>query len=71
MGYSWSGFESLAIPFDCRSYRGATAWNPPGPASRFPVGLEDIEDLKEDLDAGLKRREPLFEDAPDATLLLP
>ena len=24
MGYSWGGFESLAIPFDCASYRTAT-----------------------------------------------
>ena len=55
MGYSWGGFESLVIPFDCRNYRSATAWNPPGPALRFSVGLEDIEDLKADLDAGFER----------------
>ncbi|HUI20272.1 MAG TPA: cystathionine beta-lyase [Methylocella sp.] len=55
MGYSWGGFESLVIPFDCRSYRSATAWSPPGPALRFSVGLEDIEDLKADLDAGFER----------------
>lgn len=55
MGYSWGGFESLVIPFDCRAYRSATAWAPPGPALRFSVGLEDIEDLKADLDAGFKR----------------
>jgi cysteine-S-conjugate beta-lyase len=55
MGYSWGGYESLVIPFDCRSYRSATAWNPKGPALRFSIGLEDIEDLKEDLDAGFAR----------------
>jgi cysteine-S-conjugate beta-lyase len=55
MGYSWGGFESLVIPFDCRAYRSATAWNPPGPSLRFSVGLEDIEDLKADLDAGFGR----------------
>jgi cysteine-S-conjugate beta-lyase len=55
LGYSWGGFESLVIPFDCRSYRSATAWNPAGPALRFSVGLEDIEDLKADLDAGFER----------------
>jgi cystathionine beta-lyase len=55
MGYSWGGFESLVIPFDCRAYRSATAWRPPGPALRFSVGLEDIEDLKADLDAGFAR----------------
>ena len=52
MGYSWGGFESLIIPFDCRKYRTATKWNPTGPSLRLQVGLEDIEDLKEDLDRG-------------------
>lgn len=49
LGYSWGGYESLVIPFDCKSYRTATAWAPGGPALRFSVGLEDIEDLKADL----------------------
>lgn len=52
LGYSWGGFESLVIPFDCSSYRTATEWKPEGPALRLQVGLEDIEDLKEDLDRG-------------------
>jgi cystathionine beta-lyase len=53
MGYSWGGFESLIIPFDCAAYRTATAWKPVGPALRLHVGLEDVEDLKRDLDRGL------------------
>ncbi len=52
LGYSWGGFESLVIPFDCRSYRTATKWAPEGPALRFSVGLENIEDLQADLDRG-------------------
>jgi len=55
MGYSWGGFESLVIPFDCTAYRTATRWAPGGPTLRFTVGLEDIEDLKEDLDRGFAR----------------
>ncbi|GGH22662.1 cystathionine beta-lyase [Alsobacter metallidurans] len=55
MGYSWGGFESLVIPFDCATYRTATTWAPPGPALRFHIGLEDLEDLKADLDAGFAR----------------
>ena len=55
LGYSWGGYESLIIPFDCRTYRTATVWNPEGPALRFSVGLEDIEDLKADLDKGFER----------------
>jgi cystathionine beta-lyase len=55
LGYSWGGYESLVIPFDCTSYRTATRWAPGGPALRFSVGLEDIEDLKADLDRGFAR----------------
>jgi cysteine-S-conjugate beta-lyase len=52
MGYSWGGFESLAIPFDCGPYRTATTWAPGGPALRLHIGLENVEDLKADLDRG-------------------
>ena len=27
MGYSWGGYESLVIPFDCGTYRTATRWS--------------------------------------------
>src|SRR5437879_11724075 len=53
MGYSWGGFESLMIPFDCASYRTATKWAPGGPALRLHIGLENVEDLKCDLERGL------------------
>jgi len=52
MGYSWGGFESLVIPFDCSTYRTATKWNPGGPALRLHIGLEDVNDLKADIEAG-------------------
>ncbi|MFN3890412.1 MAG: cystathionine beta-lyase [Beijerinckiaceae bacterium] len=52
MGYSWGGYESLVIPFDCTRYRTATEWNPGGPALRLQIGLEDTDDLKDDLDRG-------------------
>lgn len=52
MGASWGGFESLAIPFDCASYRTATKWAPGGPTVRLHIGLEHIDDLKADLDRG-------------------
>jgi cystathionine beta-lyase len=55
MGYSWGGYESLVVPFDCTTYRTATRWAPGGPTLRFSVGLEDIEDLREDLDRGFAR----------------
>ncbi len=55
MGYSWGGFESLVIPFDCSTYRTVTDWNPGGLTIRLQVGLEDMEDLKSDLRDGLDR----------------
>jgi cystathionine beta-lyase len=55
MGYSWGGFESLVIPFDCSTYRTVTDWNPGGLTIRLQVGLEDMEDLKQDLRDGLDR----------------
>ena len=55
LGYSWGGYESLALPFDCTPVRTATRFAPGGPTVRFSVGLEDIEDLKADLDRGFAR----------------
>ncbi|MBY0380715.1 MAG: cystathionine beta-lyase [Xanthobacteraceae bacterium] len=52
MGYSWGGFESLVIPFDCSAYRTATKWSPDGPALRFHIGLENLDDLKTDIEQG-------------------
>ena len=55
LGFSWGGYQSLALPFDCTATRTATRFAPGGPTVRFSVGLEDIEDLKADLDRGLAR----------------
>lgn len=55
LGFSWGGFESLAIPFDCRAYRTATRWSPRGPAVRFHIGLEAVEDLIADLEQGIAK----------------
>ena len=52
MGFSWGGYESLVIPFDPNPYRSATTWQAPGPALRFHIGLEAIEDLQNDLAKG-------------------
>lgn len=55
MGWSWGGYESLVIPFDPRPYRTVTDWPYEGPALRFHVGHEDMDDLKSDLEAGFAR----------------
>ena len=52
IGASWGGFESLVIPFDCDDVRSATTWSPGGPAVRFHIGLEDVDDLIADLERG-------------------
>jgi len=52
MGYSWGGFESLIVPFDCTAARTATVWKAAGPALRLHIGLEGVEDLKRDLEKG-------------------
>jgi cysteine-S-conjugate beta-lyase len=55
IGYSWGGFESLALPVDPAKYRSATRWQAAGPVVRLQIGLEDADDLITDLAAGLKR----------------
>lgn len=55
MGWSWGGYESLIIPFDPRPYRSATEWPHKGPALRLHIGHEDLNDLKDDLQAGFER----------------
>jgi cystathionine beta-lyase len=59
IGYSWGGFESLAIPISPERLRRVTRWPRDGGAAglsfRVSVGLEDPEDLIEDLGAGLER----------------
>ena len=55
MGFSWGGYESLIAPFDCAEYRTVTQWKPGGLTLRLQIGLEDVEDLKNDLDAGFRR----------------
>jgi cysteine-S-conjugate beta-lyase len=57
MGFSWGGFESLLFPEQPKPIRTATKWDETGFSLRIHIGLEDAEDLKADLEAGLKRLE--------------
>ena len=54
LGFSWGGFESLITYVDPRNYRTATKWDEPGQLIRLHVGLEDVADLKADLEKGFK-----------------
>lgn len=59
IGYSWGGFESLALPFDVEPVRARMDWPRPGwqegdrHAIRLSVGLEDSKDLIADLEQAL------------------
>jgi len=53
LGYSWGGFESLAVQVSLAD-RTIAKGNYPGPVIRLQIGLEDVEDLKADIANGLK-----------------
>lgn len=56
MGYSWGGYESLILPVNISGIRSATKWQYGDKTTfRISVGLEDIVDLKNDLEDGLDR----------------
>jgi cysteine-S-conjugate beta-lyase len=52
LGYSWGGYESLAVPVSLGD-RTIAKGDYPGPVIRLQIGLEDVEDLKADITAGL------------------
>mgnify|MGYP002777811256 CR=1 FL=1 len=52
IGYSWGGFESLALPIDPERYRALPQPARSGPMVRLQIGLEDVGDLIADLDRG-------------------
>jgi cystathionine beta-lyase len=54
MGYSWGGYESLMIPLWLDPIRSVLQYND-GRYMRIHIGLEDVDDLIEDLDAGFER----------------
>ena len=53
IGFSWGGFESLALPIDPAGIRTARRWEGVGPLVRLQIGLEDPGDLIADLDQAL------------------
>ena len=55
MGASWGGFESLILPTQPENSRTATKWDAGGQTMRIHIGLEDPDDLINDLEAGFNR----------------
>ena len=58
MGFSWGGFESLILPVGSAPAKRAQApWKLDSRLLRLHIGLEDSDDLIQDLSAGLERLE--------------
>ena len=55
IGSSWGGYESLMLPVNVRDLRTVSPWRFEGPLLRLYIGLEDVDDLKDDLNDGLER----------------
>lgn len=49
IGYSWGGFESLALPVHPEKYRSTVPWTEMGAVIRLQIGLENTDDLIADL----------------------
>lgn len=52
LGYSWGGFESLAVLVNLNDRKIAKA-PAEGPVLRLQIGLEDVADIKADIERGL------------------
>ena len=52
IGYSWAGVTSLAVAYDFRGNKNRPNYG--HRIVRLNIGLEDVEDLREDLARGLK-----------------
>jgi len=56
MGYSWGGFESLILAVNhINAIRSAARFDSDFPFIRLHIGLEDVDDLIEDLSKGFER----------------
>ena len=60
IGFSWGGFESLALPVRMDGCRSVTTLPFTGPVVRLSIGLEDPDDLIADLAEGLARYDAQF-----------
>lgn len=60
IGYSWGGPMSLVVPYDLASMRSRpTPHLKPGTLVRFAIGLEAVQDLRQDLQQALERAFPV------------
>jgi cysteine-S-conjugate beta-lyase len=50
IGYSWGGFESLALPVHPETCRSEVPWDKDRAVIRLQIGLEDVDDLIADIE---------------------
>lgn len=55
LGYSWGGFESLILPKNPEKARTINPWPKEEQLIRLHIGLEDIDELQQDVAAGIER----------------
>jgi len=56
LGYSWGGPMSLVVPYQIASMRSRPVEHlQPGTLVRFSIGLEEVEDLRRDLQQAMDR----------------
>ena len=55
IGYSWGGFESLALPVHPETCRSEVPWDAGKNVIRLQIGLEDIDDLIADLESAFSQ----------------
>lgn len=60
LGLSWGGFESLALPSYSPPKRAGIPWPHEGKIMRVHVGLEDIDDLIEDMNQALNHAQKIM-----------
>jgi cysteine-S-conjugate beta-lyase len=53
IGYSWGGFESLALPVHPETCRTEVPWGKDRQLIRLQIGLEDVDDLIADIESAL------------------
>jgi cystathionine beta-lyase len=58
LGYSYGGFESLAIPADPQLKRDVAPGSVEGPLIRLAIGLEPEAELRADLEEALSYQRP-------------
>lgn len=54
IGYSWGGFESLALPVHPETCRSEVQWDKERAIIRLQIGLEDVDDLIADIEQAFR-----------------